>query len=108
MLLAGVYQLTPIKRACLSRCRPQGAVFISFGPSSSHNDWIVGLRHGVFCLGSCWALMLLMFAICGVNLIWMAVLGVMVAAERLSQRGEGVARLLGVALIIGAARLVAA
>jgi predicted metal-binding membrane protein len=99
LLLAGVYQFTPIKRACLSRCRPRSAVFTSFGRSSSCNAWIVGLLHGVFCLGSGWTLMLLMFAVGGINLFWMLVLGVTMMAERLTQRGERVARLLGVVLI---------
>jgi predicted metal-binding membrane protein len=100
LLLAGIYQLTPIKRACLSRCRPKSAVFASFGQTSSHNDWIVGLRHGVFCLGSGWALMLLMFAIGGVNLLWMLVLGVMMTAERLHYHGVYLARGIGILLIV--------
>jgi predicted metal-binding membrane protein len=99
LLLAGIYQITPIKRVCLSRCRPKSAAFTSFGQSRSCNAWIVGLRHGVFCLGSGWTLMLLMFAIGGVNLFWMLVLGVTMMAERQNQRGEYVARLLGVVLI---------
>jgi predicted metal-binding membrane protein len=99
LLLAGVYQLTPIKHAFLSRCRPKGAVFTSFGQSRSCNAWIVGLLHGIFCLGSSWMLMLLMFAVGGVNLFWMLVLGVMMMSERLNQQGERVARLLGVVLI---------
>jgi predicted metal-binding membrane protein len=100
LLLAGIYQFTPIKRACLSRCRPEGAVFTAFGPTSSHHDWIVGLRHGVFCLGSGWALMLLMFAIGGVSLLWMLVLGVMMTAERLTDPGVYLARVVGVLLIV--------
>ena len=100
LLLAGIYQFTPIKRACLSRCHPESAVFTAFGQTSSRNDWIVGLRHGVFCLGSGWALMLLMFAIGGVNLLWMLILGVMMTAERLTYNGVYFARVVGVLLIV--------
>lgn len=104
VLLAGVYQLTPMKRVCLAKCRREGTVFATL--TQPHNLWIVGLRHGVFCLGSCWALMLLMFAIGGVNLAWMLILGSIMTVERLNQWGEGIARSLGVALIIVSIMLV--
>jgi predicted metal-binding membrane protein len=103
LLLAGVYQLTPMKRVCLSRCRSGTSAFMTL---EHPNLWNVGLRHGLFCLGSCWALMLLMFAIGGVNLLWMPVLGAIMTAERLSLQGEGVAQLLGVILIIASVLLV--
>jgi len=105
LLLAGVYQFTSIKRACLSRCRPEGAAFKTLRQSSRRSLWTMGLLHGVFSLGSCWALMLLMFAIGGVSMIWMLVLGAVMAAECLSQRGEGIARLLGVVLVAASALL---
>ncbi len=100
VLLAGIYELTPMKRVCLSRCRSEGAAFKPLGQSSRRSLWMVGLRHGLFCLGSCWALMLLMFAIGGVNLIWMLILGAIMTVERLSRRGERIAQLLGIVLII--------
>jgi predicted metal-binding membrane protein len=100
VLLAGVYQLTPMKRVCLAKCRREGTAFATLTRPGDHNLWIVGLRHGVFCLGSCWALMLLMFAIGGVNLAWMLILGAIMTVERQNQWGEGVARPLGVVLII--------
>ncbi|MCL5998929.1 MAG: DUF2182 domain-containing protein [Chloroflexi bacterium] len=62
----------------------------------------------MYCLGSCWALMLLMFAIGGINLVWMLALGAIMAVERLSQRGEGVAQFLGVVIIIASVLLVLA
>jgi predicted metal-binding membrane protein len=98
LLLVGVYQLTPMKRACLSRCRPEGAMFKML---SARNSWIEGLRHGVFCLGNCWAVMLLMFAIGGVDLIRMLLLGGIMTAERTLHRGHVVTRPLGFALIFG-------
>jgi predicted metal-binding membrane protein len=100
LLLAGIYELTPMKRFCLSKCRPESAVFKTSGPSSRRALWMMGLRHGVFCLGSCWALMLLMFAIGGINLFWMLILSVIMTVERLSRRGDAVAHYLGVVLII--------
>ncbi len=99
LLLAGIYQLTPLKRACLARCHVDSTMFKTLGQSSQRNLWALGLRHGVYCLGSCWALMLLMFAIGGINLIWMLVLGALMAVERLSPRGGDVAQFLGIVLI---------
>ena len=98
LLLAGVYQLTPLKRACLSRCRPDGKAFKML---SARNSWTVGLQHGVFCLGNCWALMLLMFAIGGVDLSRMMLLGGIMTAERTLHRGHLLTRPLGFALILG-------
>jgi predicted metal-binding membrane protein len=98
LLLAGVYQLTPLKHACLSRCRPDGTPIKVL---SARNEWTVGLWHGVFCLGNCWALMLLMFAIGGVDLIWMLLLGGIMTAERTLHNGHLFTRPLGFALILG-------
>jgi predicted metal-binding membrane protein len=96
LLLAGFYELTPMKRFWLAKCRSESAVFKT---SSRRALWMMGLRHGVFCLGSCWALMLLMFAIGGINLFWMLILGAVMTVERLSQRGDNFARCLGLLLI---------
>ena len=100
LLLAGVYQLTPMKRACLSRCRLEGRAVELLAHSSRRNSWTLGLLHGVFCLGSCWALMLLMFAGGGVNLIWMLILCAVMAAERLTRHGAYLAHVVGVLLIL--------
>ena len=110
LLLAGVYQLSPMKRACLSRCRSDGPVFQGLGHElrapNRRDLWALGLRHGVYCLGSCWGLMLLMFAAGGSHLAWMGGLGVVMAVERLSKRGYGLAQLLGVVLIVASIVLV--
>ncbi len=100
LLLAGAYQLTPMKRACLSRCRLEGRAVELLAHSSRRNSWTLGLLHGVFCLGSCWALMLLMFAGGGVNLIWMLILCAVMAAERLTRHGAYLAHVVGVLLIL--------
>jgi predicted metal-binding membrane protein len=108
LLSAGVYQFTPMKRLYLSRCYIDGTVFKALGQSSHCNLWALGLRHGVYCLGSCWALMLLMFVIGGINLISMLTLGALMTVERLSKRGEGVAQYLGIVIIIASVLLVLA
>lgn len=102
LLLAGAYQLTPAKRACLARCRFEGAKLPSLAQASRRRLWTTGLRHGLFCLGSCWALMLLMFAAGGINLVWMLALGVLMTAERISSQGVPLARLAGILMVVWA------
>ncbi|WP_119071483.1 DUF2182 domain-containing protein [Aggregatilinea lenta] len=105
LLLAGIYELTPMKHFCLSKCRPEVPVFRKLGPDR-RTLWAMGLQQAGFCLGSCWALMMLMFAIGGINLFWMLILGAVMTVERLSQRGESIAQFLGVILIVGSVLLI--
>lgn len=100
LLLAGVYQLTPAKRACLLRCRHEGAAFGAHLPASGPAGMAaLGVRHGLFCLGSCWALMLLMFAAGGVHPAWMLLLTAAMTAERVAGRGGQWAAAFGCLLI---------
>jgi predicted metal-binding membrane protein len=89
---AGLYQLTPAKRACLARCRVNGA-----GPSG----WLSGVRYGVSCVGCCWALMALLFAAGMMNVIALAALTAYIAAEKLVPAGAAVAKVAGIALVAG-------
>lgn len=109
LLIAGAYQFSPLKRLCLSRCRtPMGFLLGAWRPGLA-GAWRMGLRHGLSCLGCCWALMALLFAGGAMNLAWVVALALLVAVEKLLPRGEFLARLLGLALIAaGAAKLAAA
>jgi predicted metal-binding membrane protein len=98
LLTAGVYQFTPLKRHYLNQCRP------SYGfRRAPHDAFRIGFAHGRACLGSCWALMLLMFALGGMSLGGMLLLGVIMTAERTTRRGQELARPVGVVLILWAA-----
>lgn len=77
--LAGIYQLTPWKSFCLDHCRGTKSL-----EGECHSDaFIVGLHHGIQCLGTCWALMLLMFAVGVMNMEWMVALTVIVSLEKI-------------------------
>ena len=102
LLLAGIYQLAPMKWACLARCRTEGAA-LPLAQASQRLLWTLGLRYGLFCLGSCCALMLLMFAAGGVNLAWMLALGLLMTVERISRQGVHLARLAGILLVVWSA-----
>jgi predicted metal-binding membrane protein len=108
LLIAGVYQFSPLKRTCLSGCRtPMGFLLGEWRPGA-RGAFVMGLRHGLVCLGCCWALMALLFVGGAMNLAWVAALSIAVAAEKLLPGGERVAAVLGMVLIaIGTLRLLA-
>lgn len=108
LLLAGVYQFSPLKRVCLARCRtPMGFLLGAWRPGAS-GAFVMGLHHGAYCLGCCWALMLLLFTGGAMNLAWVAALAIVVALEKLLPRGERLAMALGLLLmLLGLARLLA-
>jgi predicted metal-binding membrane protein len=102
LLVAGVYQLTPIKLTCLRTCRsPFGFLMSRWRPGLA-GAFRMGLEHGVFCVGCCWALMLLLFVGGVMNLFVIAALTAFVAFEKLTPFEVLPARISGV-LLIGAA-----
>ena len=103
LAIAGVYQLTPIKLACLRSCRsPLGFLMSRWRPGWA-GAFRMGLEHGALCVGCCWALMLLLFAGGVMNLVVIAALTALVAFEKLTPFGPQGARLSGVLLLIVAA-----
>lgn len=109
LLVAAVYQVTPLKDLCLTKCRsPYSFVAETWRGANPRAEALrLGLRHGMFCVGCCWTLMLLMFAIGGVHLGWMLALGAVMAAERSFRWGRYLTVPLGAALLLGAAALAA-
>jgi predicted metal-binding membrane protein len=100
LVLAGVYQFSPLKRMCLSRCRtPVGFLLGEWRPGA-YGAFVMGARHGLLCVGCCWALMALLFVGGAMNLAWVAALSIAVALERLLPGGERLSSVLGVALIV--------
>jgi len=102
LLIAGVYQLTPIKQACLRTCQsPLGFLMSRWRPGVA-GAFRMGVEHGALCVGCCWALMLLLFAGGVMNLAVIAALTALVAFEKLTPFGAQGARISGVLLIAGA------
>jgi predicted metal-binding membrane protein len=82
-IAAGLYQWSPVKAACLARCRsPLGFVLAEWRDGAS-GALVMGLRHGLFCIGCCAGLMLLLFAVAVMDLRWVAALALLVTAEKL-------------------------
>lgn len=98
---AGIFQLTPLKRACLARCRSPLGFFTTEWREGNRGALAMGVKHGAFCLGCCWLLMGLLFVAGAMNLVWMAGIAIFVLVEKAAPFGEGIGRLTGV-LLIGA------
>ncbi len=97
---AGVYQVTPAKSACLEHCRTPVSFFLSRWRNGPVGALRMGATHGAFCVGCCWALMLTGFALGVMNLAWMVVLTVVIAAEALAPQGVRISRLAGAGLVV--------
>jgi predicted metal-binding membrane protein len=94
---AGIYQLTPLKTACLRRCRtPADFLILRWG----HSPLRLGAEHGAWCAGCCWALMVVLVVAGGMGLAWVAGLAALVFVEKLAPHGDLVARIGGVVFIV--------
>jgi predicted metal-binding membrane protein len=96
---AGVYQLTPAKRACLTRCQSPVGFLLSNWRDGAKGALLLGARHGAFCLGCCWAIMLVLFVVGIMNLAWVAALTAFILLEKFGPTGVRVARAAGVVMI---------
>ena len=104
---AGVFQWTPLKRACLAACRSPLSFLMTGWREGRGGAVVMGLRHGLYCLGCCWALMALLFVAGVMNLLWVAAIAVTVLVEKVVPRGDLVGRLAGVALVAAGVLLLA-
>ncbi|MEX1127341.1 MAG: DUF2182 domain-containing protein [Vicinamibacterales bacterium] len=103
LVIAGVYQWTPLKEACLATCQSPLAFLMRRWRSGSWGAFRMGVEHGTYCVGCCWALMLLLFAGGVMNLAVIAALTAFVAFEKLAPVGVWGARVSGALLIAVAA-----
>jgi predicted metal-binding membrane protein len=92
LIAAGAYQLTPWKRACLAHCRSPAQFLSQHWRAGVRGGFHLGVAHGLYCLGCCWALMLLLFVGGVMNLWWIAALTVFVLLEKIAPFGAQVAR----------------
>jgi predicted metal-binding membrane protein len=98
LVIAGVYQWLPVKRLCLAHCQsPVGFISRHFR-EGAWGGFTMGVRHGTFCVGCCWLLMALLFAVGVMNLLWVAALTALVLIEKLFSRGATFGRVAGAAL----------
>jgi predicted metal-binding membrane protein len=102
LLLAGSFQFSRLKYRCLDKCRaPLSFVMQHWrGRHDRRNAFLLGVHHGIFCVGCCWAMMLLMFAVGVGNVAWMLILGAAMAVEKNMPWGRKLSAPLGVVLLV--------
>ena len=105
LALAGAFQFTSLKDACLDKCRHPAQFLMRYYERGPAGGFRLGARHGLFCVGCCWALMLVMFAAGVASLIWMALLTAVMIHEKTRPAGARAVPVTGVALL-GAASVV--
>jgi predicted metal-binding membrane protein len=103
LIAAGIYQWTPLKDRCLANCRAPLSFIQRHGgfQRQALASLGLGLRHGLYCIGCCWALMLLLFVGGVMNLAWIAGLAVLVLLEKAMTDGRAISRAVGIGLVIG-------
>jgi len=99
LIATGVYQITPLKQACLMKCRTPLGFFMTEWRSGDRGALLMGLKHGVFCVACCWLLMALMFVGGAMNLAWAAALTIFVLLEKATRWGGAFSRASGVIMM---------
>ncbi len=107
LLLAGTYQFASFKDACLTHCRSPFPFFLANWRDGTWGAFVLGVRHGSYCVGCCWALMGLMFVFGAMNLAWMAALSAFMLGEKIAPASWRLNRAAGVVLILWSVLLAA-
>jgi predicted metal-binding membrane protein len=99
IVVAGLYQLSPLKEVCLRHCRGPLHYVLHGWREGRLGAVRMGLKHGLYCVGCCWGLMLILLAVGVMSLFWMAVLAAVIFAEKILPYGVRISRVLGVAFV---------
>jgi predicted metal-binding membrane protein len=100
LVIAGLFQLTPLKQVCLRHCRSPIGFLLGHWRAGWTGALAMGWAHALYCLGCCWALMVVLVVAGAMGLPWVLLIACAVAAEKLLPRGAWIARLTGVALVL--------
>jgi predicted metal-binding membrane protein len=107
LIAAGVYQFTPMKHACLAKCRQPMPYFLSNWTDRPSGVFRSGIRLGLACLGCCWAVMLLAFGGASMNILWMALIGAAAILEKTVTRPRALVWGIGLGLTAAGAAILA-
>lgn len=102
LLVAGAYQFTPLKATCLRACQTPADFLVRHWRGGLLGGLRLGLDHGLYCLGCCWALMAVLVAAGGMGLAWVALIALIVLVEKLAPRAIWFSRAVGVTFVVGA------
>jgi predicted metal-binding membrane protein len=102
LLLAGVYQFTPLKSTCLRACRTPADFLLTHWYRGLSGQLRLGIEHGLYCLGCCWALMALFVGVGAMSLVWAVGIALVVLVEKVRPEGVAFGRVAGAMLIAAA------
>jgi predicted metal-binding membrane protein len=100
LVVAGLFQLSPLKQVCLRHCRSPLGFLLGHWRAGWRGAVSMGGAHALYCLGCCWALMMVLVVVGAMGLPWVLLIACVVAAEKILSRGEWIARMTGVALAL--------
>jgi predicted metal-binding membrane protein len=100
LLIAGVYQWTPLKHACLSKCRSPLGFVLNEWREGKWGAFLMVLKHGSYCTGCCWSLMALLFVAGGMNLLWVSAIAGFILLEKLAPAGQRMGQAAGVLMVV--------
>ena len=99
IVAAGLYQLTPVKDVCLRHCRTPLHFLLHDWHEGATGAVRMGFTHGLYCVGCCWGLMIVLFSLGVMSLVWMAAIAAVIFAEKVLPYGERLTRVIGVAFV---------
>lgn len=99
LISTGVYQLSPLKQACLRNCRSPVRILTRWGRPGRFSAWTMGFEHGIWCVGCCWLLMALLFVGGVMNVVWITLLSVFVLGEKVFGASPWIGRISGALLV---------
>jgi predicted metal-binding membrane protein len=100
LIATGIYQFTPLKSACLRRCRSPVDFLVTHWQAGRLGALRIGLEHGAYCVGCCWALMAVLVVAGAMGLVWVVAIAAAIAAEKLLPGGPWLGRVGGIALLV--------
>lgn len=99
LILAGAYQFTSLKQSCLSQCRTPISFLMTQWRNGNRGALLMGIKHGLFCVGCCWALMGLLFVVGVMNAVWIIIITLYVLVEKTVPGSERLSRLIGACML---------
>ena len=99
LIIAGLYQISPLKYVCLSKCRSPLGFLLNSWQDGYWGAFRMGVHHGAYCLGCCWSLMAVLFVVGTMNLVWMGVLTLIIFMEKILPYGVALGKGTGIGLI---------
>jgi predicted metal-binding membrane protein len=100
LIATGLLYFTPFQRACLTHCRNPVTYFLARWHNGPRSGFGFGLTHGAYCVGCCWMLMLTGFAVGVMNILWMALLTLLICVEKLAPHGDRIGAVAAVAMTL--------